>query len=95
MRSPNLNNNFGGNDSYELYKQIIYEGLQSIVYSKDYIKIYAPYDRVDRKKIKDNQLKIAELATEYFINNNGHDLSDPTEIGKLIRTSINEAVKQI
>jgi len=84
----------GAEDYLALYRTVFLYELQAIISSNDYKSRYANFNRDDKKKIKENNKGIAEIAANYFIKNNGANLDDINIVDKLVVKSIQFALKK-
>lgn len=95
MNSPNRNIDQDRSNFLKLIKTIIIQELHAIISSSDHKSWIAGLTRKDRRKIKDNNLKIAEIATDYFMNNDKHCSTDEVEVNNLFSQSIKEAIRHL
>ena len=94
MKSPAINKKLTGSDHFSLFNSIFFYELHAIISSNDYNPIYKPLSRESKRRIKDNQKEIARIATEYFMENDGTDLSDESDVKTLINESILKALEK-
>lgn len=88
-------NNLNAGDFFSLYNNAISYALHAIISSKDYKSGLANFTRDERNLIKSNHESIAEIATNFFIDNGGSDLVDESVVNDLIHKAIKHALKHI
>ncbi len=95
MQSPNQNGLLTADDYLLIYCNVFNQELHGIISSGDYKPYLADISRTNKRKIKENHERLAEIAANYFIQNDGSDLEDESAVEKLFRESISYAIREI